>query len=283
MSRTLIGISTFGNLDFTRLAVQSIRDTVKKHQVQVMLVVGKPDDQETVEYGMDYADQVHRHHRNMGFPVAINDIYDAAWKHADYDNVIIIGNDVIAYPGCIDGMIDMAATGRFDMVSATMYDVQSLLRDHPDAAHYFEGPNHVFTDFDADPWNLHTPRTEYGEEPGALKDIRNMALFTKGAFAKLGYADVNFFPNGYYEDNDYARRGVNAGIRACGAPHCEFFHFWSRTIHQGPQRPHNVFFERNRDYYLSKWGGEFGHETKNAPVHIGSRENEEEIVKLWSR
>lgn len=281
MSKTIIGISTFGNLSFTRLAVRSIRETVNR-DVSVLIVVGKPDDQETLEFAKEHADQVIHHDRNWGFPASCNDVFDAAWKHADFDYAVLMGNDVVAYPGCIDGLIDMADSGQWEQVCGSMYDVQSLIRDHPEAAQFFEGPNYVFKDFEARPWDLHKPNLTYGEEPGALKDVQNMTLFTKGAFTRLGYFDVAFWPNGYYSDNCYARRGVNAGIKGVGAPHCEFFHAWSRTIHQGPSRAHGVYFERNRHYYISKWGGDFGHETIVAPVHIGSREHEEEIVNRLS-
>lgn len=298
MSKTLVGISTFGNFDFTRLAVRSIKET-SVSDVDICLVVGNPDDKETIGVGDGKLHHLIIHSRNEGFPVAINDIYDTAWKHNDYDYCVIMGNDVVAYPGCIDGMIAMAETGRFDMVCATQIDVQGLVAAHPYAAQYFHGPNYVFNDFDARPWELHTLRTEYGEEPGAMKDIRNMALFTKGAFIKLGYCDVNYWPNGYFEDNCTARRGVLSGLNVVGAPHCEFFHFWSRTIHQGPSRKNHEYFRRNEEYYRRKWGGDWTQEKFTVPfngkpyriggveleptLHIGHRRNEEAIVNYWSK
>lgn len=282
MSRTLLGISTYGNLPFTKLAVESVRETAKK-DVSVLIVVGKPDDAETLAYAHDHADMVIQHERNWGFPASCNDVLDAAWKHADFDFCILMGNDVIAYPGCIDGMIEMAEKGPWEQVCASMYDVQSLLRDHPEAAEFFSGPNHVFSDFSARPWDLHKVTSPYGEQPGALKDVQNMTLYTKGAFTKLGYFDVQFWPNGYFSDNSYARRGVNAGVIGVGAPHCEFFHFWSRTIHQGDSRPHNVYFDRNRAQYVSMWGGDFGHETRQAPSHVGSRAHEREVIDRLSK
>lgn len=280
-SRTLLGISTYGNLPFTKLAVRSVRETANR-DVKILLVVGKPDDVETLEFAHDNADLVILHERNWGFPCSCNDIFDAAWKHADFDYCILMGNDVIAYPGCIDGMIDMVDADQWEQVCASQYDVQSLLRDHPEAAEFFSGPNHVFSNFEARPWELHKVTSPYGEEPGQLKDIQNMTLYTKGAFTKLGYFDVGYWPNGYFSDNDYARRGVNACVRGVGAPHCEFFHWWSRTIHQGPTRPHNVYFDRNRARYISRWGGDFGHETRHAPSHIGSRVHEADVIKRLS-
>lgn len=281
MSTTLIGISTFGNIEFTKLAVRSVRETATE-DVKILIVVGKSDDYETLEYAQRCADFVIVHERNMGFPASCNDVFDAAWKHGNFDYVILMGNDVIAYPGCIDGLIKMADTGKWDQVCGTQYDVQSLLRDHPQTSAYFTGPNYVFTDFDSRPWEIHEPNLEYREEPGALKDIQNMTLYTKGAFDKLGYFDVNFWPNGYYSDNCYARRGVNAGVKGVGAPHCEFFHAWSRTIHQGPPRANNVYFDRNKAYYIAKYGGDFGNETNIPPQCIASRDKESEIINHWS-
>jgi len=270
-SRTLIGIPTFGNLPFTKLAVRSLLETVKKH-VNVLLIVGKPDDEETLGWvgETDAPLLVHKHNTNKGLTGSCNDIFDWAWK-GNYDFAIIMGNDVIAYPGCIDGMIEMAETGRWDQVCASMYDVQSLLRDHPEAGQFFSGPSFIFSDFESRPWELHKPSSPYGEEPGALKDIQNCTLYTRGAFEKLGYFDEGFTNNSYYSDNDYARRGVNGGVRGVGAPHCEFFHFWSRSLFQGPARDNGAMFHQNRQVYLRKWGGDFGAERKAAPVKISTR------------
>jgi len=269
-SRTLIGIPTYGNLNFTKLTVRSIQETVKK-PADVMLIVGQPGDLETGAFGIQNSTKVIAHDRNCGLTGSCNDIFDWAWKHGNYDFAVIMGNDVIVYPGCIDGMIEMAETGKWDQVCASMYDVQSLLRDHPEAGQFFSGPSFIFSDFESRPWELHKPSSPYGEEPGALKDIQNCTLYTRGAFEKLGYFDEGFENNGYYSDNDYARRGVNGGVRGVGAPHCEFFHFWSRSVHQGPVRPNHAMFAENRNHYLQKWGGDFGAERKAAPVKISKR------------
>ena len=39
---------------------------------------------------------------------------------------------------------------------------------------------------------------------------------------KLGYFDANFWPNGYFSDNDYARRANLIGVRACGLAHAAY-------------------------------------------------------------
>ena len=74
---------------------------------------------------------------------------------------------------------------------------------------------------------------------------------------------------------------VNSGIRCCTLRNARFFHFWSRTIYQetGGSNPH--FFENNRQYYVTKWGGDFGSELYQAPTLIDSREGELEKILHW--
>ena len=114
---------------------------------------------------------------------------------------------------------------------------------------------------------------------------------------KIGYVDVNFYP-AYYSDNDYARRGVNANLKTCALANSQYFHFWSRTIHQGSGGSTARYFENNRKYYIMKWLGDFSRErwtipfngkphhlNKNiilpADLKISSRENERGIIKFW--
>jgi hypothetical protein len=118
-------------------------------------------------------------------------------------------------------------------------------------------------------------------QPHALLNVRNLTLFRRGSFNTVGYDDVNFWPNGYFADNDYAHRCVLAEVRACGLRAAEFFHFWSRTIHQNVNRPHGRYFEENRKYYEQKWGGSPGAETKKAPIKIGDRSQEQQMIRQW--
>src|SRR4030042_3059267 len=105
MSKTLIGIVTFGGLEFTKLAIRGIRETVTK-PYDICAVVGKPGDSETALYlnTQKYWGNttVITHGSNRGFPASLNDIYDVAWKTNNYDNLIMMGNDVIPYPYAID-------------------------------------------------------------------------------------------------------------------------------------------------------------------------------------
>jgi GT2 family glycosyltransferase len=296
--KTLIGIVTFGNLEFTKLTIDSIRETTKS-PVDFFVVIGKPGDKETPAWlqSQDAAYMVHR--ENRGFPASINDIYDYAWFVKGYSRVIIAGNDIVPYPGAIDALIDQATTTDFEWIASSMFDVQSLVAYYPEQARYFEGPTFTFRDWGSRPWDVHAPTVEDAvkafewmragvesnpEGPSLIKDVRNLCLFKYGVFEKLGYADVNFWPGGYFEDNDYARRAVNAGIKSCALPHSQYFHFWSRTIHQGEPggaitaSKRDACFCANERFYLTKWGGPFSAERYAVPFDAGPFALTPEIV-----
>lgn len=265
--RTLIGIVTFGNSHFTRLAIEEVRRTATR-PVDLFCIVGKPNDMGQAQMLDAMRVKFIVHGSNIGFPASINDIYDYAFGgHVvePYEALIMMGNDVVPYPGAIDAMIETAEQSLWEWVCASQYDVASLVRDHPEARQYFTEPNFQFTNFTARPWDLHKDFREPNIEPGALRDVRNLALFKRSVFDKLGYADANFWPGGYFEDNDYARRANLAGIQACTLSHAAYFHFWSRTIHQQGGSTNNALFERNREYYISKWGGEVDAERFDSP------------------
>lgn len=296
MSKTLIGITAFGGLPFLRLLLDQIKETTS--QVDVMVVVAKPGDAE-----MRYEIQRRGigmiiHEINKGFAASINDLLDSAFQTSQYDHLIIAGNDTVPMSGCIDAMIKCAEESEWETISATEFDSRSLVASYPEASQYFHGPNHHFVDFSAKPWELHKYEAT-GIQPDCFKDIRNMTLYKRLAFERAGYADTNFWPNAYFEDNDYARRCVLLGVKSAGLLDASFFHFWSRTIHQGEARPNNVYFDRNRAYYVRKWGGDPNRESYPLPhqgqtlhlspkiflpgtLKIDSRESEPDIIKYWS-
>jgi GT2 family glycosyltransferase len=299
-SKTLIGIVTYGNVEFTKLTVAAIRETTKS-PFDLYIVLGKPDDGMTAAWLQNERIPTVRHAFNNGFPASINDIYDKAFVYGDYDNLIICGNDVIPYPQGIDALIRRASGSDWEWICSSQFDAQSLVDRYPEARQYFEGPELKFTDFTARPWEMHKDILPVGVDPNSIKDVRNLTLFKRSVFEKIGYADVNFWPGGYFEDNDYCRRALLAGVKACGLHHSAYFHFWSRTINQGPHATddrRHVRFQRNEQFYKTKWGGPFGEETYATPfggipaepecltqgreIKIGDRELESQIIGFWS-
>jgi GT2 family glycosyltransferase len=301
MSRTLIGTVAYGGLPFLRILVEEIAATTIRGDT--IVVVAKPGDQEMWDFLFGREINLIQHTENKGFPASINDLCDAAFVNGSYDNLIICGNDTVPMRGAIDAMIDCADSTDWETVSASEFDARFLASHYPEASKCFHPPNLSFTDFNARPWEIHfTPEYRPGQsiEPNCFKDIRNMALFKRSSFEKVGYDDVNYWPNGYYADNDYCRRCVLSGVKSAGLQPAEFFHFWSRTIHQGEARPNSVYFERNRAYYIQKWGGEPNQERYALPfdgkglqltpeiflkpeINIQSRDQEPAIIEYWAK
>ena len=280
MGKTLVGFVTFGNLEFTKLAVNSVIETTG-NEIDFFGVVGKPGDAETDDWLCDMGINHTVHMENFGFPYSLNDIYDYAWVMNDYDNLIIMGNDIIVYPFAIDALINFANTTDYNVVSSLQYDVRDLVKEFPETAHLFLKDSMILTDFSSEPWKLFTNyggKTEVADMK--LFDIQNLCLYKKRVFDIIGYTDVNFYP-AYYVDNDYARRIVIANLNHCSLVNARFFHFWSRTIHQETGGSNSSYFDNNRKYYRMKWGGNFGSETKNPGIIIDNRDYELDTISKW--
>jgi GT2 family glycosyltransferase len=273
MSRTLIGISSFGGIQFLEITLREIQHTVKSDNVSLFVIVAKPNDHEMCSF-LEARGIPHKMDtENRGFASNINDAYDRAFTHGDYDHLIICGNDVVPMSGAIDAMIKTADETEWEMVCGSEFNSRFLVNNYEEAKQYFHGENLVFTDFLARPWELHKER-RYGIEPHARKDIRNLTLFKRSAFEKVGYADVAFYPNAYYEDDQFCARCDHLGVSACGLAEAAFFHFWSRTIHQNASRDHGKYFERNGEYF-EKW-------KKNPVWKISSRDGETQTIQYWA-
>lgn len=281
MSKTLLGMVTFGNIDFTKLAIKSIGDTTN-HEIDFFIIVGKPGDNNTLNWLLTEPEiRFRMHTSNMGFPYSLNDIYDFAWKDNNYDNLIIAGNDIVAYPNCIDNLIKLADESDYECISSLQYDVRDLVNEFPDSEKFFNGSGKIFSDFSSKPWEMFT---NYNENTNIadmkLFDIQNLCLYKKSVFNKIGYTDVAFYP-AYFVDNDYARRIVISGLKCCTLTNSRFFHFWSRTINQETGGSNDRFFANNKRYYRTKWGGDFGQETLHPEIKIDNRLLEDQIINHW--
>lgn len=88
----------------------------------------------------------------------------------------------------------------------------------------------------------------------------------KETYEKVGKFDERFHP-AYFEDNDYGYRLLT--IHKIPYRVSDVFtpkeYRVSSTIEKNPEL--NIGFERNKKYYIKKWGGEPGHETYLTPFN----------------
>lgn len=297
MSRTLIGVSSFSGLPFLEMTLREVQQTTKHDNVALFVVVAKPNDHAMTSF-LEARGIPHKMDtENRGFASNVNDCYDRAFTHGDFDNLIILGNDVIVMPGAVDAMIETADSTDFEMICGSEFNAQFLVNQYPEARQFFHGNDLVFNDFGSRPWELHKDFRS-GIQPDTRKDIRNFTLFKRSSFEKAGYDDTNYWPNSYFADNHYGRVCDLAGVSAAGLLESAFFHFTSRTIKQSVSRDHGSYFSRNGGHYVHTWGGPVGGERYALPYNgegfqlapdiflkgelkIGSRDQEDAIINYW--
>lgn len=103
-----------------------------------------------------------------------------------------------------------------------------------------------------------------------LIDAPDFACFmiTPETYWEIGSFDENFTP-AYFEDNDYVYRCLLAGLKPVRSQNSPFFHYGSQTQNNStskPVVPSNIF-EKNRNYFVSKWGGLPGKECYRNPFN----------------
>jgi GT2 family glycosyltransferase len=187
--------------------------------------------------------QHRRYEANSGTARSWNyGIADGFEKGADY--VAVLNNDILCHPDCIDRLARRME--RNDVAMATALDVRGEV----------SAPEDVLA-IPAD-----------SKDGVAESEYPNFAAFmlSRHAWETVGPFDEEFFP-AYFEDNDYHRRILLAGLRAVVHPPAMFYHFGSRTQNESGGGPvvSGALFDRNRERYLRKWGGPPGAERFAAP------------------
>jgi GT2 family glycosyltransferase len=90
-------------------------------------------------------------------------------------------------------------------------------------------------------------------------------ILSVDSYKKIGKFDENFFP-AYFEDNDYFRRMMLLNVPIImNAMLNPIIYRNSMTILKTPEL--NNGFEKNRQYYISKWGGQPTQETFSTPFN----------------
>lgn len=108
----------------------------------------------------------------------------------------------------------------------------------------------------------------YGD--GSAGNAYSFFIYKQYAFQKYGGFDESFYP-AYFEDNDmwYRLHTLN-GYTPYFVPGATYTHAVSSTIAKYTQQEkdmHHVYFEKNAQYYMKKWGGAPTHETYRIPFN----------------
>lgn len=103
-------------------------------------------------------------------------------------------------------------------------------------------------------------------------DYSCFALNPKWIIENIGWFDEEFSP-AYFEDNDHHYRVRLAEYEAYSYSQARITHKGSQTQNANPNAPivTSQMFEKNRAYYISKWGGNPGEEQYSTPFNDPSR------------
>lgn len=108
-------------------------------------------------------------------------------------------------------------------------------------------------------WVERTQRTERLSMNGSAVNLR--------AIERIGYWDENLSPV-YFDDTDWLYRAKLAGMPVVTAENTYYTHAGSKTL-TTPELTAQFaqIFERNKAYYVSKWGGDKGYEQFEHPFN----------------
>lgn len=243
----MFGMVTFGCLAYTKRAIKSLFNAGVGRD-QLVVTVGDPDDHATRDWLNSNSIIARYPAVNRGFAADVNGLISDAFLGTKTEWLLICGNDIEVSQTCFLRLTDLATNSNDDIISAYQVKKFSTFR------------------------RMAVPPLE--------RDIFNCCLFKRKVFDRIGYLDANFWPSGYFSDNDYARRARLAKLRLKILPSAEFKHAVSATKKSGLGST-DVQFERCRNYYQQKWGGSPGHETLVPLIKIESNSGDNVIAAFW--
>lgn len=268
---SVVAIPSVNNLSYLKKAVASVKCSFPYELV--VFVNGSTDG--TVEWLDEHSIKYIYHDKNLGCSYVNNEAMEYSFSQDKW--LFIIHNDVILHKDCLDNMYKAMDESDVDLV----YALETITAQaNPQAMKEF------FWEFTYDKENkgiatdTDEPYTGVNKALGINFTVRGIK---KSIMDKVGYFDVTYFP-AYFEDNDYGLRCNLAGVNYGIVPSAKFYHFWSRSIHEGGVGALNsIRFDINRRYYISKWGGNIGKETIKEPniLLLRTREEDFNIIKDW--
>ena len=114
-------------------------------------------------------------------------------------------------------------------------------------------------------WELDNMLTNYKHDFYVTMQDWCAFILPKKTFDKVGKFDENFYP-AYYEDNDYHQRMKLKGLNYFKIPFLNpFLYQSSQTIDKAPEL--REFIQKNKEYYIKKWGGEPSKEKFKKPFN----------------
>lgn len=243
MNDVIIAIPTVNNLAYLRKAIESIKCSFPYE----LIVIDNGSSDGTSEWLKSKSVKCIHHDANLGCSYANNEAMQYAFSQ---DKIIyIIHNDIILHKDCLDHLYKGLTETNFELLFALEHLTGAV---NPQVLKEFRFKYIYDKDNVGLPEDQDLKYTPPKQMPGINFTVR---AIKKEAWEKVGYFDVNFYP-AYFEDNDYGLRCLMAKVKIGIVYSARYYHFWSRSIHEGGVGPTNAkYFGINSQFYVRKWGG----------------------------
>lgn len=251
---------------YTKPCIDSVVKACEGFDYRILLIDNGSTDETSVEAGklVSHHFSHKRNDVNWGCAKSWNyGVKDAFRREADY--AFVINNDVLFHPKAIQNVLFrlkfdkdvLSILPKNKIVPNNRKDIPLAMATCMNVAEECLTPDSIF-------------KLDFKKED--VKETENpdfsAFMITKEGYEKVGEFDENFSP-AYFEDNDYHYRINLAGLKAITVPMAVYYHYGSRTSVEGLPRSieRHQSFERNRQYYIKKWGGMPGKENYKTPFN----------------
>ena len=271
MKETLVVIPTVNNLNYLRQVIDSFHCDYP-HQ---LLVIDNGSTDNTLAYLKSKKNLAYIHYdSNLGVNYANNVAFDLAFVNSD-NNLIVIHNDIVLNKQCINNLILGLNNSTYDIIYAKEFCADPPRKSLQDMFANLQ----YFYELTPEGFSYHKDVSYTGVMVSEGLNFTARAI-KKSFFDKIGYADVNFYP-AYYCDNDVLIRSKLTDVTIGFVDSAHYLHYRSRSINEGGVDViNNKHFKRNYQFYKTKWGGEVGKETRfGNPKLMRTRDEDYEIIQ----
>lgn len=237
-------ILAYNNLEFSRACIESVLKHTHYPNLEIIIVDNGSSDS-SIEYFEEISAQqasvkVVRNEENLGFSGGNN----SGMLVASGQILVLLNNDTYVAPGWLYALVSkMNGPRALDLAGPVTKNIGNEAR--VDIAYdSMEGMIDAATDYT---W----------QHAGEVLPVKNLAFFcvaiSRRVIDRIGLLDESF-QGGFFEDDDYCRRAIEAGFKLGIVEDAFVHHHLSASFDQlGKERKQEIF-EANKAVFERKWG-----------------------------
>jgi len=237
-------ILAYNNLDFSRACIESVLKHTHYPDLEIIIVDNGSSDG-SIKYFQKVSDQnpsikIVRNEENLGFSGGNN----SGIKVASGEIVVLLNNDTYVAPGWLYAMVSkMKGSSALDIAGPVTNNIGNEAK--------------VDIVYDCMESMIDAGTNYTWRHAGEVLMVENLAFFcvaiSRKVIENVGLLDESF-SGGFFEDDDYCRRAVDAGFKLAIIEDSFVHHHLSASFDLlGAERKQEIF-DSNRAIYEKKWG-----------------------------